>query len=253
MLLERQDVDPNLEDTKDRRTPLAWAARNGHERVVKMLLERTDLNPNQGDIKYCQTPLSPAARGGHEEIVKMLLQRGDVNPNQADTRTGRTPLSWAMERGNEGVVKLLSELKAGHNAKPDKRGLNRLSSTFSKGYDSVARTIQEWDYPKSDRADHSSLARYPPSAQHGDECVVEMQPRGNGPNIRTRDLNAQRTLLSAKLDKRDLVLDLEDSIPQLPEGGLPSAIASVPPKPPSVWRLKFRRLQMKTRTRFNRS
>ena len=227
MLLERRDVDPNLADTKYGRTPLWWAARNGHEKVVKMLLERSDLNPNRGDIKYGRTPLWWAAKGGHEGIVKMLLQRGDINPNQADTGTGRTPLSWAVEHGNEGVVKLLSELKDSYTAK------TYTPLAFPRGYNSAA-TIQEWGYPKSDRADHSSLARYSPSVPHGDECVVEMQPRGSGPNIGIRDLNAQPILPPADPNERDLVLDLEDSTPKLLEGGLSSTIKSVPPKPPSA-------------------
>jgi ankyrin repeat protein len=67
-----------------------------------MLLERKDVNPNQADTEYGRTPLSWAAENGHEGVVKMLLERKDVNPNQADTEYGRTPLSWAAERGHEG-------------------------------------------------------------------------------------------------------------------------------------------------------
>jgi len=240
MLLERRDVDPNRADTKYGRTPLAWAAGHGYERVVKMLLERRDVNPNQVDTKYGQTPLSLAARGGHEGIVKMLLQRGDVNPNQGDTGTGRAPLSWAAECGNEGVVKLLLERKDGR----------ALPLALSNGDDSAARTVQEWAYPRPNGADHSNLASHQPSTQHEDECVVEIQPRGDGPNTEIRGLNAQRTPPSADLDERDLVLD-EDSIPKPLAGGLSSTKASRPPKSPSVWCLKFRRLRMKIRTRLD--
>ena len=37
------------------------------------------------------TPLSWAAKGGHEEVVRMLLERDDLDLNAADGR-GRTPL-----------------------------------------------------------------------------------------------------------------------------------------------------------------
>ena len=51
MLLEREGVNPDRPDTKYGRTPLSWAAENGHSEVVKMLLER------EGAIPTRQTPL----------------------------------------------------------------------------------------------------------------------------------------------------------------------------------------------------
>lgn len=52
------------------------------------------------------TPLSFAARHGHEAVVKLLLSTEDVDPDIKD-RDGRTPLLFAAEQGYEGVVKLL--------------------------------------------------------------------------------------------------------------------------------------------------
>ena len=65
---------------KDRigNTPLAWAARNGHEEVVKML-SRDDMDPNKAG-EGRQTPLWLAACYGHERVVKILLGRGDIDP-----------------------------------------------------------------------------------------------------------------------------------------------------------------------------
>ena len=90
--------------------PLAWAARNGHEGVVKILLGRGEINPDKED-KYLQTPLSHAARNGHEGVVKILLEWEEVNPDWLD-RFGRTPLSDAVEKGHERVVALLQSHKA---------------------------------------------------------------------------------------------------------------------------------------------
>ena len=105
ILLERNDVNPDTADTEYNRTPLWWAAKNGYEEVVRMLLERNDVGPNH----LSQTPLLWAASNGHEGVVRMLLERNDVNPNSADTKHGRTPLSWAAENGNERIAKLLRE------------------------------------------------------------------------------------------------------------------------------------------------
>jgi len=88
-------------------TAVAWAARRGHEGVVRILLERSDVNPDTADTEYGRTPLLWAAENGHEGVVRMLLERNDVNPNTADTEYGGTPLSWATENGHEGVVRML--------------------------------------------------------------------------------------------------------------------------------------------------
>ena len=59
--------------------PLSWAAKGGHEAVVKMLLEQDDANPNIAD-RHGETPLLISARGGYEGLVKLLLERNNVNP-----------------------------------------------------------------------------------------------------------------------------------------------------------------------------
>ena len=53
------------------------------------------VNPDSPDTLFGRTPLSWAARSGHEGIVKLLLERKDVTPDTLDRRYGRTPLSWA--------------------------------------------------------------------------------------------------------------------------------------------------------------
>jgi len=74
MLLEREDVSPNSAD-KGYRTPLSWAAGDGHGDIVEMLLEREDVAPGTAD-KYDGTPLSWAARNWCGGIMEMLLGRG---------------------------------------------------------------------------------------------------------------------------------------------------------------------------------
>jgi len=86
-------------------TPLAWAARNGHEGVVKILLERKNVDLNRPDV-YDMTPLGWAAIEGHEGVIKLLLEREDINPNRPDG-DDRTPLGWAAIKGHDRVVKLL--------------------------------------------------------------------------------------------------------------------------------------------------
>jgi ankyrin repeat protein len=53
-----------------------------------------------------RTPLSWAAENGHEAMVRVLLGNQYVHSDSSDNE-GRTPLSWASENGHEAVVKLL--------------------------------------------------------------------------------------------------------------------------------------------------
>ncbi|KAI9745909.1 MAG: hypothetical protein M1818_000590 [Claussenomyces sp. TS43310] len=69
------DGSEHLLKSDDSRTEgLSWAARNGHEAVVKLILESgayIDFQDLEG-----RTPLSWAAQGGHEAIVKLLVDGG---------------------------------------------------------------------------------------------------------------------------------------------------------------------------------
>ena len=68
------------------------------------------------------TPLALAAGDGHEEVVRILLERDDIDPDKPD-QDGRTPLWWAAWVGQEGVVKLLLGRDDVNPDKPDKSGL----------------------------------------------------------------------------------------------------------------------------------
>ncbi|PLN78804.1 purine and uridine phosphorylase [Aspergillus taichungensis] len=67
-----------------------------------LLAQGTDCNPKDANGR---TPLSWAAENGHEDVVRLLLTKG-ADYRSAD-RHGQTPLSWAVKYGREGVIKLL--------------------------------------------------------------------------------------------------------------------------------------------------
>jgi ankyrin repeat protein len=73
-LLIEKGADLESKDSRFGRTPLSWAAREGHEAVVRLLLEKgADLESK--DCKYGQTPLSLAVDNGHDAVVIMLLEK----------------------------------------------------------------------------------------------------------------------------------------------------------------------------------
>jgi len=75
--LLRENCDLESKDF-DRRTPLLWAARNGHEVVVKLLLTDERVDPDAKDSSE-RTPLSWAKDNGHEAVVILLLSNDRVD------------------------------------------------------------------------------------------------------------------------------------------------------------------------------
>ena len=90
------------------RTPLSYAAGNGHESVVKLLLETENVDVDCKDLTTGRTALSYAAEKGSLIVVEDLLSTGKANVDSRD-RTGRKPLRWAIEEGREEVAKLLRD------------------------------------------------------------------------------------------------------------------------------------------------
>ncbi|KAF4944207.1 hypothetical protein FSARC_14737 [Fusarium sarcochroum] len=95
---------PNAAEAKGR-TPLSYAAQEGHEAVVRLLVEMYGAKLDSADAKG-RTPLSYAAQKGHEAVVRLLAEMDSAGLNFADIE-GRTPLSYASEEGREGVVEYL--------------------------------------------------------------------------------------------------------------------------------------------------
>ncbi|KAH7124625.1 ankyrin repeat-containing domain protein, partial [Dactylonectria macrodidyma] len=76
---------------------------------LSVILQKADQLGTNIDCReyYGRTPLSWAARNGHEAIVKLLLATGKADADSKDAVYGRTPLLWAAEKGHETIIKLL--------------------------------------------------------------------------------------------------------------------------------------------------
>lgn len=93
-------------------TALIYAARNGHNDIVKLLIEAgatvnyTAILRTFGcDMKWYYTALGEAARNGHNAVVETLIKAGaDVN---ASDIFGRTALTYASHNNHDAVVKTL--------------------------------------------------------------------------------------------------------------------------------------------------
>jgi len=121
-------------------TPLAWAARNGHDGMVKMLLEREAVDPDKPDNSG-QTPLSRAAGKGNEGVVQILLSQARVSPDKPNNY-GLTPLSCAARNGHEGVVKILLGRKEVNPGEPNCVGVTPLMFATRHGHKRVTELLQ---------------------------------------------------------------------------------------------------------------
>jgi ankyrin repeat protein len=122
--LLRTNVNPDSNSSM-RRTPLSYAASNGHHEIVALLLKTGKVNADSRD-NCSRTPLWYAADRGREAVVKLLLETGKVDADCKDEEYGDTPLLAVVKNGHEAIVRLLLDIgKADANLR-DKKGLSPL-------------------------------------------------------------------------------------------------------------------------------
>jgi len=188
ILLRRKEVNPDEPDSLGQ-TPLSHAAWTGHEGVVKLLLGREEVDPDKPD-KDGRTPLSHATWDGHERVVAILLRRQEVNPGKSDM-SGRTPLLFAAGFGREGVVRMLLGREEVNPDKPDRWNQSPLSLAAQRGHVGVVKLLlrrEEVDPNKPDNSGHAPLSY---AARNGHEAIVKalLQQQAvdpNKPNIENR-------------------------------------------------------------------
>jgi ankyrin repeat protein len=130
--------NPDIKDAEGR-TPLAWAAKYGHEAMVELLLTNDNVDPDSRD-NGGQTPLSRAAMYGNEATVKLLLEKGAEL--ESKDNGGQTPFSRAAMYGTEAVMKLLLEKGAELESK-DNGGRTPLSWAAMYGNEAVVKLLLE--------------------------------------------------------------------------------------------------------------
>ncbi|KFY95418.1 hypothetical protein V498_03373 [Pseudogymnoascus sp. VKM F-4517 (FW-2822)] len=172
LLVERNDVEADSKD-KDDRTPLSYAAENGHIAVVKLLVERNDVVADSKPNFYSRTPLSYAAGNGHEAVVKQLVERNDIEADSKD-RDVRTPLSYAAENGHGAVVKLLVERNDVEADSKDKNDRTPLSYAAENGHIAVVKLLVERNDVEADFKAQDDWTPLLFAAGNGHEAVVRL-------------------------------------------------------------------------------
>ncbi|KKP07655.1 hypothetical protein THAR02_00191 [Trichoderma harzianum] len=134
---------------------LHLAAYFGIEKAVRIPLALHGWDPEDG---YNRTPLSWAAENGHEVVVRLLLSKG-ADPKATD-HSGLTPLSWATKGGHEAIVRLLNTYINAESANTD--GQMPLPSTVGHSL-SIGGADLEETRAKDRSKDQSEIAKLPPA------------------------------------------------------------------------------------------
>ena len=209
LLLELK-ADVNCVDTMGR-TPLSWAAMNGHEAVVKLLLDwnmTVDLKINSGTsvdkatAKKRKRSMQSVSRrklhinrrntSGQPSFSSSTTNEHDTTISLSDKKAiidiidcrGQTPLSLAAETGHEAVVKLLLERNANIEHQTTD-GYTALSLAAKWGYDTIVKLLLERnvniDHQIKDGSTALSLA-----AEYGHDTIVKLLLERNA-NIEHQD------------------------------------------------------------------
>ena len=226
-------------------TPLMWAARHGHEEVVKLLLQQKHTQPDIPDTKYGRTALSWAAGSGHEGVVGLFLGRLFVNPGRIGRRwrktprvmsilfrrkyvnpdspdgDGQTPLSWAARNGHDRVVKLLLGRKDVTPDRPDGYGRTPLLWASQNGRDGTVRLLLGLKDVSPDSRDYRGQTPLSRAAWYGHDRVVRLLLEHKDISPDTLDNYGQTPLSWAAWNGNDgvvkLLLGRDDVSPDRPD------------------------------------
>ena len=163
--ISTSDNELDLRDSKDR-TPLSYAAGNGHDAIVTLLMAT-----GQVDVV---SPFMYAVQNGHEAVVALLLATGQVDVNSDDTPGGWTPLGHAAENGHEAIVALLLATGQVDVNLKDWLGWSPLSHAAQYGYEAIVTLLLatgQVDVNSKDRWGETPLSY---AAKEGYETVVKL-------------------------------------------------------------------------------
>lgn len=174
------------------RTPLFWAAENGHANIAKLLLNTGYVDTNRSDVNG-QTPLWLAARSGHAAVVQLLLEKG-ADVESKDKEHGQTPLWLASWMGHEAVVKQLLEKGANIESKNNEHGQTPLWLAAWMGHEVVVQQLLEKGADVESKDKEHGQAPLSRAARSGHEAVVR-QLLEKGADIESKDKRFSRTPL----------------------------------------------------------
>ncbi|KAI9683266.1 MAG: hypothetical protein M1822_006131 [Bathelium mastoideum] len=199
-------TDLDLKDSEYGRSPLSWAAKNGHKAMVETLLGKDGVNPDSEDI-HGRTPLWLAAWNGQDHVAELLLIKKGVNPNHKD-KLGQTLLLRAAVNGNQALVKLLLAKDYINPNSRDDEGQTPLLSAAGKGYEAIVKLLLTRDNINPNSEDDKGQTPLSSAAGKGYEAIVKLLLTREDISVNQKNNKCQMPLSSAVKNGHEAIVKL---------------------------------------------
>ncbi|KAJ7591839.1 ankyrin repeat-containing domain protein [Mycena floridula] len=195
------------------RSPLSYAAQNGHLAIVRILTARPDVDVNRRSSDYGPTALAYAAKNGHLPVVECLLRHPQILPNLAGSR-GITPLMYAAREGHLSTLEVLLSAKDVRVDLVDGDGVGLVGHAIYGGDVAVLNRVVD-SMPNGEEA--QDLLSH--AAAEGRKEAITMLLQSSNINPNALDSNL-RTALSYAAERGqtgviEILLELPSILPEL--------------------------------------
>ena len=202
-ILLNQGFEVNALDAMHR-TPLWWAALQGHHAVVNLLLAQKNVNLNSrgffhnraDDQRYTETALGVAVCKGNDMIVKRLIECEDVDVNLSGDHAG-SPLVSAAEEGHSAIVELLLTRKDIEVNSRNHLGRTPLWCAAKYGQEDIVRELLNIEDTQVNCLDEEGYSPLAMAAHQGHEDVVKLLLCHADIDLNTKDDDGETALHSA--------------------------------------------------------
>jgi ankyrin repeat protein len=204
LLLETGKVNVDSEDTHGR-TPSSWASGNGRENTTKLLLDtNADINSKDEDG---QTPLLWATQNCQEATVKLLLSNPTVEVDSRDD-SGWTPLFWAVRRGDEAIVRLLLNTSQVDITSKNSNGQTPLSWAVQKGSEATLKLLLDSSTVDLESKSEGGQTLLALASEYGREAAVRLLLAIGKADVNCKDEIGQTPLMLAAKCEHEAVVKL---------------------------------------------
>jgi len=143
VLENNPDLDVNWSDELDYdRTPLHWAAVNGHTAVVRLLLACPDIDVNATEC-LGRTPFRLACSNNHVACVRLLLDDHRVDVNEAD-ESHSSPIGRAAYYGHMETIKWIIASGREVHLGPSRRQADAVLEAKQAGRDEAVAMLEKF-------------------------------------------------------------------------------------------------------------
>lgn len=105
-LIQRFEVDPNLQCEDSNKSALYIASEKGYSQIVAELVRRPDIDVNKMTSGK-KTALYVAIEKSHVECVRHILKKCKQDDLYQQTSFGTTPLFAAQKKGSKDIIRLM--------------------------------------------------------------------------------------------------------------------------------------------------